>query len=121
MTWEVEHFQNTFQFLSESIACLCAGNYKIENKHVNIPFQHILYIKADLMALISAFWGFAFISCWIYFVAPVYEKNFKRVINYIYQMKKNYSHKVLRKKEIMWTMYVHLCEDTHTQTYVFLS
>lgn len=36
-------------------------------------------------------------------------------------MKKNYSYKVPRKKEIMWTMYVHLCEDTHTQTYVFLS
>lgn len=36
-------------------------------------------------------------------------------------MKKNYSYKVLRKKEIMWTMYVHLCEDTHIQTYVFLS
>lgn len=55
MTREVELFQNTFSFLSESIACLCAGNYKIENKHVNIPFQHILYIKEDLMFLISAF------------------------------------------------------------------
>ena len=120
MTWAVELFQNIFSFLSESVACPHTGNYKIENKHVNIPFQHILYIKADLMVSISALWGFVFISCWIDFVAPVYEKNFKRVINYIYQTKKNYSYKVLKKRRSCEPcMSAHAGTHTHKLTYIY--